>query len=63
WGEYCPFSPGTQNISLENTTASIDYDLTSWCKLASDIRPFVLAIGALMSFLIASGVIMGGNDD
>ncbi|MBF7691746.1 hypothetical protein I2F30_13580, partial [Acinetobacter sp. SCC474] len=54
---------GTQNISLENTTASIDYDLTSWCKLASDIRPFVLAIGALMSFLIASGVIMGGNDD
>lgn len=62
WGAYCPFSPGSQTISLENTSAGLDYDLTSWCELASDLRPFVLAAGALMSFLIASGVIMGRND-
>lgn len=62
WGAYCPFSPGSQTISLENTSAGIDYDLTSWCELASDIRPFVLAAGSLMAFLIASGVIMGRND-
>lgn len=62
WGAYCPFSPGSQTISLENTSAGIDYDLTSWCELASDIRPFVLAAGALMSFLIAAGVVMGRDD-
>lgn len=62
WGAYCPFSPGSQTISLENTSAGIDYDLTSWCELASDIRPFVLAAGSLMAFLIASGVIMGRDD-
>lgn len=62
WGAYCPFSPGSQTISLENTSAGIDYDLTSWCEFASDIRPFVLAAGALMSFLIAAGVVMGRDD-
>ena len=62
WGAYCPFSPGSQTISLENTSAGIDYDLTSWCELASDVRPFVLAAGALMSFLIAAGVVMGRDD-
>lgn len=62
WGAYCPFSPGSQTISLENTSAGIDYDLTSWCEFASDIRPFVLVAGALMSFLIAAGVVMGRDD-
>lgn len=62
WGAYCPFTPGSQTISIENTSAAIDYDLTSWCELAADLRPFVLAAGALMSFLIASGVIMGRDD-
>lgn len=62
WGAYCPFSPGTQTISLENTSAGIDYDLSSWCQLATDVRPFVLAAGALMSFLIAAGVVMGRDD-
>lgn len=62
WGSYCPFKTGSQTISLEQTTASIDYDLTSWCDTASQIRPFILAAGALMSFLIASGVILGRND-
>ena len=62
WGAYCPFSPGSQTISLENTSAGIDYDLTSWCEFASDIRPFVLTAGALMSFLIAAGVVMGRDD-
>lgn len=62
WSAYCPFSPGSQTVSLENTTAAIDYDLTSWCELAADLRPFVLAAGSLMSFLIASGVIMGRDD-
>lgn len=62
WGAYCPFTAGSQTISIENTSAGIDYDLTSWCELASDIRPFVLAAGALMSFLIAAGVVMGRDD-
>lgn len=62
WGAYCPFSPGSQTITLENTSAGIDYDLTSWCELASDLRPFVLAAGALMSFFIAAGVVMGRDD-
>ena len=62
WGAYCPFTAGSQTISIENTSAGIDYDLTSWCQLASDIRPFVLAAGALMSFLIAAGVVMGRDD-
>ncbi|MDY0764024.1 virulence factor TspB C-terminal domain-related protein [Acinetobacter pittii] len=62
WGAYCPFTPGAQTISLGDTSASIDYDLSSWCKLASDLRPFVLAAGALMSFLIAAGIVMGRED-
>ncbi len=62
WGAYCPFISGSQAISLEDTNASIDYDLTSWCDMATDIRPFVLAAGALMSFLIAAGVVMGRDD-
>lgn len=62
WGAYCPFTPGSQTISLEDTTAGIDYDLTSWCDLATDLRPFVLAAGALMSFLIAAGIVMGRDD-
>lgn len=62
WGAYCPFTPGSQTISLDNTSSGLDYDLTSWCELASELRPFVLAAGALMSFLIASGVIMGRDD-
>ncbi|MGM7389976.1 virulence factor TspB C-terminal domain-related protein, partial [Acinetobacter baumannii] len=47
---------------LGDTSASIDYDLSSWCELASDLRPFVLAAGALMSFLIAAGIVMGRDD-
>ncbi|WP_336928203.1 virulence factor TspB C-terminal domain-related protein [Acinetobacter oleivorans] len=62
WGAYCPFTPGSQTISLGDTSASLDYDLSSWCELATDLRPFVLAAGALMSFLIASGIIMGRED-
>ncbi|MDA0698067.1 MAG: virulence factor TspB C-terminal domain-related protein [Proteobacteria bacterium] len=62
WGAYCPFTPGSQTISLEDTNAPIDYDLTSWCDMATEIRPFVLVAGALMSFLIASGIIMGRDD-
>lgn len=62
WGAYCPFTPGAQTISLGDTSASIDYDLSSWCELASDLRPFVLAAGALMSFLIAAGIVMGRED-
>ncbi|HGH3284432.1 virulence factor TspB C-terminal domain-related protein [Acinetobacter baumannii] len=62
WGAYCPFTPGAQTISLGDTSASIDYDLSSWCELASDLRPFVLAAGALMSFLIAAGIVMGRDD-
>jgi len=62
WGAYCPFTPGSQSISLGDTSASIDYDLSSWCELATNIRPFVLAAGALMSFLIAAGIVMGRDD-
>ncbi|MCH2013742.1 hypothetical protein MKX19_16830 [Acinetobacter pittii] len=62
WGAYCPFTAGAQTISLGDTSASIDYDLSSWCELASDLRPFVLAAGALMSFLIAAGIVMGRED-
>ncbi|WP_312967893.1 virulence factor TspB C-terminal domain-related protein [Acinetobacter gerneri] len=50
------------DISLNDTNAGIDYDFTSWCKMATDLRPYILGAGALIAFLIASGVIMGRNE-
>lgn len=62
WSAQCPLSTGSTAISLNGQATSIDSDFTSWCKMAVDVRPFVLAAGAVIAFLIASGVWMGRGE-
>lgn len=62
WSAQCPLSTGSTAISLNGESTSIDSDFSSWCKMAVDVRPFVLAAGAVIAFLIASGVWMGRGE-
>lgn len=62
WSAQCPLSTGTTAISLNGQATAIDSDFSSWCKMAVDVRPFVLAAGAVIAFLIASGVWMGRGE-
>lgn len=62
WGAYCPFSPSSSSITLGGETSLIDYNLTSWCDFATQLRPFVIASGALIAFLIAAGLGIGRSE-
>lgn len=62
WSASCPLSTGSTAISINGQVSSIDDDFTSWCQMAVDVRPFVLAAGAIIAFLVASGVGIVRND-
>lgn len=62
WSAYCPFSKKSDSLSINNQTSSLDSDLTSWCEMATEARPFVIAAGALASLMIVSGISMRGDD-
>lgn len=63
WNAYCPFSAKSDEISLNGETSALSSDLTSWCTMASEIKPFVLLAGALASLMIVSGVGLGRSED
>lgn len=63
WSAYCPFTADSSEISLNGESSSIDSDLTSWCTMASELRPFVILAGAIASLMIVSGVGLGRGDD
>lgn len=62
WNAYCPFNQKSDQVTIGDQTSSIDSDLTSWCTMASEVRPFVLMAGAIASLMIVSGVSMRGDD-
>lgn len=62
WNAYCPFTAERTTIEMAGHKSTFESDLTSWCDMASEIRPFVIMAGALASFLIAAGVV-GRSDD
>lgn len=63
WNAYCPFTAKSDEISINGETSALSSDLTSWCTMASEIRPFVLLAGALASLMIVSGVGLGRSED
>ena len=62
WNAYCPFNSKSDQVTIGGETTSIDSDLSSWCTMASEVRPFVLMAGAIASLMIVSGVSMRGDD-
>lgn len=63
WGGQCPFSKDSETIKLNDETTEVDYDLTSWCDMATEVKPFVLGAGAIASLMIVSGTGMGRGED
>lgn len=63
WSSYCPFTNRSNEISLNGQSSGLDSDFSSWCQMAIDVRPFVLAAGAIIAFLIVSGVWMGRGEN
>lgn len=63
WNAYCPFTAKSDDISINGETSALSSDLTSWCTMASEIKPFVLLAGALASLMIVSGVGLGRSED
>lgn len=56
WNAYCPFQNKSSQISINDQTTSVDSDLSSWCTMASEVKPFVIAAGSIASLMIISGV-------
>lgn len=56
WNAYCPFQNQSSQISINDQTSSVDSDLSSWCTMASEVKPFVIAAGSIASLMIISGV-------
>lgn len=56
WNAYCPFQNESSQISINDQTSSVDSDLSSWCTMASEVKPFVIAAGSIASLMIISGV-------
>jgi len=63
WGGQCPFSKDSETIKLNDESTEVDYDLTSWCDMATEVKPFVLGAGAIASLMIVSGTGMGRGED
>lgn len=62
WSASCPFGADSTAITINGQTTSLASDLTSWCQMAIDVKPFVIAAGAIIAFMIASGVSMGNKE-
>ena len=50
-------------LARDGIAVAIESDFTPTCEMALAVRPFVLAAGAIIAFLIASGVWMGRGDN
>lgn len=61
FSESCPFVPETHSITIGDQTVEIASDMTQACKTASDMRPLVLLLGALISFGICCGFNFSGS--
>lgn len=61
WNASCPFTQRTDDLGFNGTSAQVDSDLSSWCEMASEIRPYVLMGGGWFAFLIVSGFRVGND--
>ena len=62
WDAYCPFNAQSSSLEINGEASALDSDLTSWCTMATEIKPFVLLAGALASLMIVSGVSIRGDE-
>lgn len=63
WSPSCPIQPKSNELVINGIAVRIDSDFTLTCDMALAVRPFVLAAGAIIAFLIASGVWMGRGEN
>lgn len=63
WSPSCPMQAKSNDIVINGIAVAVDSDFTPTCEMALAVRPFVLAAGAIIAFLIASGVWMGRGDN
>lgn len=61
FSQSCPFSPKMDSISLNGQTSSIESDMSNACSIASDMKPIVLMLSALISFGIMAGFNFSGS--
>lgn len=55
WSARCPFQKDSERIQLNDESTVLDYDLTSWCDIATEVKPLVLGAGAIIAMMIVSG--------
>lgn len=55
WSARCPFQKDSESIKLNDESTVLDYDLTSWCDIATEVKPVVLGAGAIIAMMIVSG--------
>lgn len=55
WSARCPFQKDSESIKLNDESTVLDYDLTSWCDIATEVKPLVLGAGAIIAMMIVSG--------
>ena len=63
WSPSCPMQAESNELVINGIAVAIESDFTPTCEMALAVRPFVLAAGAIIAFLIASGVWMGRGDN
>ncbi|WP_096911228.1 virulence factor TspB C-terminal domain-related protein [Acinetobacter colistiniresistens] len=63
WSPSCPMQAKSNQLVINGISVAIESDFTPTCEMALAVRPFVLAAGAIIAFLIASGVWMGRGDN
>lgn len=63
WSPSCPMQAKSNELVINGIAVAIESDFTPTCEMALAVRPFVLAAGAIIAFLIASGVWMGRGDN
>jgi len=63
WSPSFPMQAKSNELVINGIAVAIESDFTPTCEMALAVRPFVLAAGAIIAFLIASGVWMGRGDN
>jgi len=63
WSPSCPLQAKSNQVVINGIVTAVDSDFTPTCEMALAVRPFVLAAGAIIAFLIASGVWMGRGEN